>query len=124
MQRLNLKSSDIVDYLDSINNYPNKLYKSNTTKYIKLKNDGNVEETLNLLLTAIISNLDNNTYYFKYAIYGQNITSPLFAYLTKKELKKHIHIKEIKNYGYNIFGVRFEFIDTESNRYIYIVTVS
>ena len=34
------------------------------------------------------------------------------------------HIKEIKNYRYNAFGIRFEFIDTESNRYIYIVTIS
>lgn len=123
MQKLNLNSSDIVHYLDSINVYSNNLYRSNTTKYIKLRNDGNVEETLNLVLTDIISNLDNNTYYFKYAIYGQNIISPFFAFLTKKELKKHIHIKETKNYGYNPFGIRFEFIDTESNRYIYIVTI-
>ena len=124
MQKLNLNSNDIVHYLDSINNYSNGLYKKNTTKYIKLKNDGNIKETLNLSLTDIISNLDNNTYYFKYAIYGQNIIIPFFAFLTKKDLKKHIHIKEIKNYRYNAFGIRFEFIDTESNRYIYIVTIS
>ena len=48
MQKLNLNSNDIVHYLDSINNYSNGLYKKNTTKYIKLKNDGNIEETLNL----------------------------------------------------------------------------
>lgn len=124
MKKHNLTTDEIIHYLKNVKRFKNNLYQSNTINYINLKKDGDIETTINYSLIYIINSLDNELYYFKYAIYDQEITSPFFAFLTKKDLNKHIHIKELKNYPYNIFGIRFEFIDTESNRYIYIVTIS
>lgn len=80
MKKHNLTTDEIIHYLKNVKRFKNNLYQSNTINYINLKKDGDIETTINYSLIYIINSLDNELYYFKYAIYDQKITSPFLHF--------------------------------------------
>lgn len=100
-------------------------YKENVIShqhYVKEKKF--ISDILNESINGIFSNLENGIFLFKYEIYEKNIFEPYLMFLSKDELKKLtiFNINE-KAYKKKIFGIRFDFIDPDSNRYSYIVTI-
>lgn len=100
------------------------LYKNNDIFYINCKKNGNfISDILNEQINNIFDKLENGIFTFKYQIYGDSIFQPSFLFHQKNELKKFMIFDKIDNYKYNKFGIRLEFIDPDSNRYIYIITI-
>lgn len=124
MRKIKLAAKEVQEYLTRLTPISNKLYKTNTFEILNLKRNNFISKILYDNILEIIDKLDNNIYLFKYGIFEKNIVQPFFKFHTKKELKNLILLDKFDNYKYNTFGIRLEFIDTESNRFIYIIIIS
>lgn len=124
MKKQSLTANEVKSYLESINPYSEELYISNIKKVINLKKDGFISETLHKILSEIVTNLPNNLFLFKYDLYKKDIIQPFYRFYTKDDLKNIPLLNTIDDdYPYRIFGIRFEFIDEDANRYIFIVII-
>lgn len=123
MRKKKVKKEKVLNYLRNINHQYDGLYKSNCNKEILLKSNSFITDELNNYLKGILNSLDDCIYYFKYAIYNKNIVVPGYNFYKKEKLINFINFIEVSNYPYDTFGIRFEFIDTESNRLIYIIII-
>lgn len=79
-----LTIADVTNYLENINPYSSGLYKLNITKIFSLKKEGFISETLNKIIPVILNNLNNDIFFFKYAVYNGRIIQPFFEFYTKR----------------------------------------
>ena len=113
----------ILSLLEPVEKYK-YLYKTNNIHYFNYKKNGMfISDILNNVINIAFHELENGIFTFKYQIYGENIYQPSFLFHQKSDLKKFMIFDKIDNYKYDKFGIRLEFIDNESNRYIYIITI-
>lgn len=114
----------VLKYLKQSIDNSKHLYKTNSISVINLsKNENFISDILNDCINDIFNKLDNSLFTLKYQIYNESVYHPSFLFYQKKALGKFMIFDKIDMYKYDKFGIRFEFIDPDSNRYIYIIII-
>ena len=120
------QTQKIISALSSAVNDTKHLYRTNKFHLNKINNKKKfISLILDECISEILEKLEDVRFTLKYEIYGESELQPSSLFHKKEDLKEYMFFlkKKFDDYENDTFGIRLEFIDPDSNRYIFIITI-